>query len=82
MAKSVGAAEAEEIARRGTYRWDAALGSPSVRYQDAQGVARVLWYENEESIRLKLALAQRFGLAGIALWRMGLEGDALWRALQ
>jgi spore germination protein len=82
MAKSVGAAAAAEIARRGTYRWDAAAGSPSVQYRDDQGVARILWYENEESLRLKLALAKRYGVAGIALWRMGLEGDALWRALQ
>ena len=34
--------------------------------------------ENEISINDKIGLAKRYGLKGIAIWRLGLIGDAVW----
>ncbi|MNP40049.1 hypothetical protein D3C76_1336560 [compost metagenome] len=34
--------------------------------------------ENENSINTKIGLAKRYGLKGIAIWRIGLIGQAAW----
>jgi hypothetical protein len=38
--------------------------------------------ENENSVNAKIGLAKRYGLKGIALWRLGLISDAEYKAMQ
>ncbi|MEW5761903.1 MAG: stalk domain-containing protein [Bacillota bacterium] len=38
--------------------------------------------ETPVSIRTKIGIAKRYGLGGIALWRLGLAGDTMWNALR
>lgn len=37
-----------------------------------------IWVENEESIRLKASLVNKYNLAGIASWRKGFEVEDVW----
>lgn len=39
-------------------------------------------YEMEESIVPKISIAKRYGLGGIALWRLGLVSDGTWGVLR
>lgn len=38
--------------------------------------------ENEQSVAAKIGLAKRYGLKGIALWRIGIISQAEWKAMQ
>ena len=38
--------------------------------------------ETPDSIRVKVGLARRYGLAGIALWRLGLVSGDTWQSLR
>lgn len=38
----------------------------------------IFWCENEDSIRRKLALAEKYALAGTGSWSLGQEGAGLW----
>jgi len=38
--------------------------------------------ETPESILTKIGIAKRYGLGGIALWRLGLLSDEMWQALR
>jgi spore germination protein len=48
-----------------------------LRYRDAGG-ERVVWYEDRRSVAPKVDLASRFGMAGVAYWRLGQEDPAVW----
>ncbi|WP_256201430.1 hypothetical protein [Thermoanaerobacter thermocopriae] len=38
--------------------------------------------ETPESFAVKIGLAKRFGLGGIAIWRLGLVQDEMWDVLK
>ncbi|NLX61928.1 MAG: glycoside hydrolase [Tissierellia bacterium] len=40
-----------------------------------------IWLEDDESLRLKASLVNKYGLAGIATWRKGFEMEDIWPAL-
>lgn len=56
--------------------------TPMFRYTDAEGNEHEVWFENADSIRAKLNLADRLGIRGIALWRLGMEDPAIWSMLE
>lgn len=60
-----------------TLRWDASAKSPYFRY----GSGHEVWFENHESLAYKLQIAERYGLAGVALWRLGQEDPESWSLL-
>ncbi|WP_409303454.1 glycosyl hydrolase family 18 protein [Peribacillus sp. SCS-155] len=39
----------------------------------------ILWYENEKSIKEKLALVQKYGLKGTGIWSLGQELPDTWK---
>ena len=41
-----------------------------------------IWIEDEESIRWRAQLADRFGLPGVATWRRGFEHPGVWEVLR
>lgn len=45
--------------------------SPFVTYQNEEGRWFKVWFENEESVRAKVALARLFGVSGVSVWRLG-----------
>lgn len=78
----VPAAEAESLARRHGTRltWDDAASEATFTYWRG-GVKHTVWVENSYAVELRLALATKYRLAGVALWRLGQEEERLWTVL-
>lgn len=47
----------------------------------SRGVRHQVWWEDAASVKEKVSLARKQGLAGAALWRLGQEEEALWPQL-
>lgn len=60
-----------------TVQWDAAAQVPYFEYT-SDGVPRIVYYENAQSLGPKLDIVKKYDLGGIALWRLGLEDPAIW----
>jgi spore germination protein YaaH len=61
--------------------WDSTDAVPYFSYHDASGHNHMVYYENQASIQQKLALADQYGVAGVAFWKAGLEDQGFWNAL-
>ncbi|QAT42616.1 glycosyl hydrolase family 18 protein [Aminipila luticellarii] len=67
------------------YKWMTAAGTekgfsavyrnPYLKYTTPEGKNVFLWYENEQSVFEKAALARMFGINGVSFWRLGLIPD-------
>lgn len=62
-------------------QWDVADAEPFVDYTDSQGRRHVIWYQDAQTVRQRLALAEHDRLRGIALWRLGLETPRVWSVI-
>lgn len=71
-AEKVSNTEAIERASRvgAAIQFDEEAQSPFYNYTDDAGIEHVVWFENEASIRAKLALVDQYGFAGIAYWNI------------
>ncbi len=38
----------------------------------------VIWYENEDSLRAKLNLVDKYNIKGVGTWRLGMEVKSMW----
>lgn len=66
------------MAQHGASRqWSSADSSPWFRYTTS-GVTHDVWYEDAQSVEAKLAVVDKYGLAGAVLWRLGGEDAAVW----
>ncbi len=61
--------------------WDDTAQEPNFTYKDGSGIGHTVWFENSWAVAPKLQVAQKYGLAGVALWRLGQEDDRLWTVL-
>ncbi|WP_377889629.1 LysM peptidoglycan-binding domain-containing protein [Alkalihalobacillus sp. R86527] len=59
-------------------KFDEERKTPYFTYTDEEGSKHEVWFENEESIRAKVNLADQLGIQGVALWRLGMEDPAMW----
>ncbi|WP_274361328.1 S-layer homology domain-containing protein [Paenibacillus thermotolerans] len=53
-----------------------------ITYTDDAANRHTIWYEDSESIRMKLWLAKYFGLKGVSLWRMGTVTEQDWSMMK
>lgn len=76
--------DAQAIARdhAAPHGWDSATSSPWLRYTDDNGRQHTVWYENARSLTTKLALAKRYGIGRVVLWRLGGEDPGIWPVLR
>lgn len=65
------------LAAESALRWDRVARSPHFAY----GAGNQVWFENKESLAYKLEIAGRYGLRGVALWRLGQEDPGSWTLL-
>lgn len=63
-------------------KWDKDAKSPYFSYTGADGITHQVWYENSESLKYKLDLANRYNIAGIAIWKLGNEDPGYWKVLK
>ena len=61
--------------------WDEASKTPYLTFNES-GKENVIWFENAESIRLRISLAKKHGVGGVALWRLGGEDERIWEYLK
>jgi spore germination protein YaaH len=73
--------EALRTAHAGTVAWSRPWKSPTMHYVHG-GRHRVVWFEDSRSADVKVQLAMRHHLRGVALWRIGGEDPRTWRVLE
>lgn len=74
-------AEARLAENRAAVSWDGEAGAHYGEYLKA-GKRYRIWLEDERSLGLKVAVAGRYGLGGVAAWRRGFEKPSAWNVLQ
>jgi spore germination protein YaaH len=81
-ANAISVGQAMDIARRNgrTVQWSDRDKSPYFTYYKS-GVKRTVWFESGNSYRYKLDLVKRYGLKGVALWRLGFEDSTMWSTI-
>jgi spore germination protein YaaH len=55
---------------------------PWYAYVDSRGRHHTVWYEDARSLAAKLAVAKRYGVTRLVLWRLGGEDPAIWSTLR
>jgi spore germination protein YaaH len=63
-------------------RWDDTSKTYWFTYMDAKSGQRTVYYEHERTLRGRLDIARKAGIAGIAIWRMGDEAKNYWAPLK
>ena len=61
--------------------WDRSSSSPYLTYASRTGESHVVWYENDESISIKMSLVARYSLGGVSVYALGMENRAFWNAV-
>lgn len=74
---------AGDLARRhgATIQWDAESDNPHFTYYEG-GTRHDVWYQDERVMAQRIALLRKYGLRGLALWRVGYETPETWRVLR
>jgi len=60
--------------------WDANSETPFFYYQDKN--KHVVWFENSQSVAVRVDSAKTLGVGGVALWRLGGEDQGIWNILK
>ncbi|MCX4307541.1 MAG: glycosyl hydrolase family 18 protein [Acetatifactor sp.] len=58
-------------------RWDETTCQNYGEFQDGDALHQV-WLEDAESIKVKLTIMEKYGIAGVAAWRLGFETADIW----
>ena len=61
--------------------WDEATCQNYGEYTSGDTLYQV-WLEDEESIRVKLNIMQKYGIGGVASWRLGFEKESIWDEIE
>ena len=62
--------------------WDEATCQNYGEYTSSDGTLHQVWLEDEESIRVKLNIMQKYGIGGVASWRLGFEKKSIWDEIE
>ncbi|PZN06995.1 MAG: glycoside hydrolase family 18 [Bacillota bacterium] len=75
-------AQAVDLARQRSVpvRWDNAAQVPFFTYSE-NGEDHAVYFEDARSWAAKLELARRYGVGGVAIWRLGMEDEGGWREI-
>ncbi len=61
--------------------WRRTVAEPWFAYTDEQGQPHEVWYADRDSVAARLKVVRKYGLGGIAVWRLGGEDPANWSAI-
>lgn len=62
-------------------KWHSEYKVPYFTYK-SWGVTHQVWYENSYSTSYKADLVKKYGLKGVAVWRLGYEDPSIWSILR
>ncbi len=65
-----------------TPRMDKTSQNPYFTYVDSNGTPHVVWYQDQDTVRQRLDLAQKLGIRGIAIWALGEETPSVWSVIE
>ena len=57
--------------------WDETTSQNYAELETGSGKYQI-WLEDEQSIDAKMQLFEKYGLAGVAEWKLGFERSAIW----
>lgn len=82
-AQAISARDAKALAEEMNVQiqWDQKSQSPYFHYRK-DGEQHTVWFESSYSLEYKKELAERYNLAGIAIWRLGNETSRFWEVLE
>jgi spore germination protein YaaH len=60
-----------------TKKWDEKIGQ-NIAISEDDSARYTIWVEDEQSIEEKMKVIQKYGLAGVAEWRLGMERNTVW----
>ena len=80
--RAVSMAEAERLVaeNKAAKVWDSVSGQYYAQYKIGNATYKI-WLEEEQSIRLKTELVNKYNLAGVASWRLGFEKATIWNVI-
>ena len=64
-----------------TTTWDETTCQNYGEYQSGDSFYQV-WMEDEESIRVKLNIMNKYGIAGVAEWQLAFASDSIWDVIE
>ncbi len=59
-------------------QWDNTEQEPFFSYTDDTGMSHTVWFESAQAASKRIALAEKYGIGGVAIWRLGFEDPKLW----
>lgn len=62
-------------------KWSDEYQEPYYAYTDIYGTNREVWFENAYTLKQKMDLVSKYGLAGISIWRLGFEDQKFWEMI-
>ncbi len=62
--------------------WDDKVGQYFATYEGEENTVYKIWIEDSKSMELKIELANKYGLKGIASWRKGYEYNEIWEVIK
>ena len=62
-------------------KWSFTNKVPYFSYK-SWGVTHQVWYEDSRSTTTKVELVNKYGLRGVAVWRLGYEDPSIWSMIQ
>ena len=82
VAQTLNMPKTEEIIKQKNINptWLPVSGQYYFAYKE-KGYTYKVWQENAKSLRLKVALVNKYNLAGVAAWRKGFETPDIWQAI-
>ena len=73
---------AQDVADSGTEAvWDGSVGQNYATYETSDGATYQIWLEDAASIAEKVKLIPKYGLAGVAEWKLGFENSSIWQTI-
>ena len=73
---------AQDVADSGTEAvWDGSVGQNYATYETSDGATYQIWLEDAASIAEKVKLIPKYGLAGVAEWKLGFENSNIWQTI-
>jgi len=81
--RAISNADAVELARKFNQpiSFDEKSQSPFFVYYDADGKRREVWFEDARSVKAKLTLVEKYGLAGVSMWTINKFWPQGWLVL-
>lgn len=60
--------------------WDGSVGQNYAVFEKEDSTYQI-WIEDAQSIAEKVKLVSKYGLAGVAQWKLGLESSSIWQTI-